>query len=256
MNGNNTMRTFSRTLMTFAALLVLVMATAPRADAPRLVVIAVSNAGHIAPGSMLEPGSTITIPAGGKVTLINERGKVLQIGGPYSGPVVRKMAGGAAGGNGLKGALTKIASLVTRQKKQSTVLGASRKVAPTDASGQPDPWLMSVDSSGHRCVRQQGAEMWRKRSDSKASVALRSQSAKQTGIIWQRGQSRLPLPQPFVKDGTLIVMKIGQDPRRINLHVTPAGLDAAQPGAVLNWMIDNKCTRQAEILIGKLHNRP
>ena len=252
MNGMDPMRLFNKTLIVSAAFLAL-MVIQPGAEVGSLVVIAATNAGKIVPGRMMEPGDIIEIPAGGKVTWINERGGMIQLGGPYSGPVVRKVVESDTGGGGLKSALTKIAKLVTKDKKQSTVLGASRKTDPADTSGQPDPWLMSVDSSGHRCVRIEGVQMWRKRSDMKASVNLRSQSAKQTGLIWKAGENRMPLPKPFVKDGTLIVMKIGQDPRRINLHVAPGDLDLNRPGYVLNWMIDNKCTRQAEVWINRLH---
>lgn len=242
----------------FASLAAIPFTGFDRAEAGNLVVIAASDTGgKFAPGLVLGAGETLEIPAGGKVTLISESGNVINLVGAYSGPADRKASSGTSGGSGgLKGALVKIADLVTRTKKQSTVLGASRKLVPVGASGQPDHWLMSVDSSGHRCVRLSKVDMWRKKTAMKSKVSLRSQSARQTGLVWPVSENRMRLPQAFVRDGTLIVMKIGHEPRRINLHVTPSDLDRSRPGAVLNWMIDNKCTRQAEVLISRLHNRP
>ncbi len=243
------MRIFSKTLIASTALMTILLTDAPHAETSSLVIIAVSDTGgNFAPGQVLQTGERVDILAGNKVTFISESGNVITLNGPYSGPVASQSMDGDN-----KGTLSTIVEFISKQKKQSTVLGASRKVDPTDVFSQPDPWLMSIDSSGHRCVRQKGAQMWRKRSKTKASIALRNQYAKQTGLIWQAGKNRMPLPNPFIKDGSLIVMKIDQDPRRINLHVTPAGLDISRPGAVLNWMIDNKCSRQAEILIRQLH---
>lgn len=247
-----------RAIFCLAALTAIVMAAAPRAEAANLVIIAASDAGdRFAPGLVLQSGDRLEIPAGGKLTLISQSGMVINLGGPYSGPADAKaLSGGSKAPGGVKGALAKIADLVTNTKKQSTVLGASRKLAPMipiGDGGQADHWLMVVDSSGHRCVRINKVDMWRKNSGHKSNVSLRSQSAKQTGLIWPVRANRMRLPQSFVRDGTLIVMKIGQEPRRINLHVTPADLDMDRAGAVLNWMIDNKCTRQAEVLVHRLH---
>jgi len=236
-------------------LIVFVSAPVTEAEQGQLVVIAATNAGKVVPGSMLQPGDIVNIPAGGWITLITETGGMIQLGGPYSGPVQRKVVRGPKQDpKGLTGTLTKIAGLIAGAKTQSTVLGASRQ-AEALAAAQPDPWLMAVDSSGERCVRRQGVQMWRKSGARPAVVSLRSQKAKAAGLKWPAGVQRLQLPPKFIEDGTLIVMKIGQEPRRINLHVTPQGLDLERPGAVLGWMIDRKCSRQAQVYIRRLHAR-
>lgn len=237
-----------------ATLSVLLLTLCSAHAAGNLVIIAASNAGKLAPGSVLQPEKPLAIPAGGKVTLLSKNGDVIKLRGPYSGP-----AGGALSATTIKqsgdwsSTLTKIASLVSKHKKQSTVMGASRMTASADPE-QPDFWLMAVDSSGHRCVRSQKVDMWRRKARINAKLSLRSKTARQTGLIWKAGERRMRLPQKFIEDGTLIVMNFDKEPRRFTMHITPENLATNRAGTVLQWMITNDCHRQAQIIIKHLHS--
>ncbi len=115
---------------------------------------------------------------------------------------------------------------------------------------------MTVDSSGHRCVRSSDAMMWRRDARAAINIDLRSKSAKRTGLLWEGGSDTMALPPEFIEDGILIIMKIDKQPRRFNLHVLPTGIKGNQGGKVLIWMIENSCSRQSTILIDALHYNP
>jgi len=237
-----------------AALISALVISIGSASAADLVIIAASDAGdQFTPGAILQSEQVLKVPVGGRLTLLAESGAIIKLDGPYSGPAhVPNSSVGTKSIAGWSAALTKIAGLVSKDKKQSTVIGASRYIAPPLAN-LPDAWAMAVDSSGHRCVRADNVDMWRRKASARADLALRSKSARQTGLVWAAGHDRMALPQQFVEDGTLIVMNIGTEPRRFIMHVLPLDIDPMQPGAVLLWMIDNKCDRQAHTLIRRLH---
>ncbi len=228
------------------------------ANAAGEFVVVASNAEDtlLQPGSVLNSGQVINLPEGSKVTILSEDGAVVTLEGPYSGSLAsQKSESDRQKATKWSSAVSKIARLVTRDSEKSSVIGASRGFTAADRE-KLDVWLMTVDSSGHRCVRPANVVMWRKEPRAAIKINLRSKSAKRTGILWADGKDVMQLPPEFVEDGILIVMKIDKQPRRFNLHVLPGSIEEDQWGKVLLWMIDNNCSRQSYMLIDALHENP
>ncbi len=233
---------------------VLLLLTGTAAAAESLVVIAASGtAKQFAPGAVFRSDAIIDLPAGGRITLLSESGGTVRLQGPYSGSV-RPAENGEPedGSKQWSSAFTEIAGLLTKEPEQTTVISAARDIDSTTDAGQPDVWLMAVDGSGHRCVQAANVWMWRRKSEARMEFALRSQSARRTDLVWDAGKDRMKLPREFVRDSTLIVMKSGKPPRRFQMHVLPKSIAAGRLGAVLLWMADSGCSRQARLLIDAL----
>lgn len=221
-----------------------------------VIIAATGEESKFDPGAMLDGAETIELADGAKITLLSKKGRMVQHVGPYSGPVAPKAPDATvAKANKWSSALSKIADVVAKDIDKSIVVGSSRDANDADrADEQPAVWLLAVDSSGHRCVRQSGADMWRKNADNRLEIDVRSRSQEEKGMVWTAGTDRLALPQKFIEDGTLIVMKVGAQPRRYNMHVLPQAIDADRWGDVLHWMVTSGCSRQARLLTDGLHS--
>lgn len=234
----------------------LLAAISTSALAEDLVVIAATNAGEaFKPGAIVSTGTAVKLPQGSRLTLLSKGGEVLRLAGPYSSVVdLPALAGDAPKEKAWASTLSSIADVVSKKVVRTNVVGTSRAVIAPMALIEPDVWQLTVDSSGHRCLNSAKSNLWRKNASKSLTIDLRSQEAQQKGLTWPVGINHMDLPKKFMKDGTLVVMKIDAQPRRFNIHVLPADIEADQWGDVLHWMVSKECTRQANLLVGRLHN--
>ncbi len=243
-------------IIMFAVLILFIGSSTARAASEFVVIASSTEDKSYQPGAVLNSGQIIKLPEGSKLTVLSKSGKVTTLKGPYSGKLAsKKEDADEPASQEWSSTVSRIAKLVTKDTEKSNVVGASRGFAAVDG-GKRDVWLMTVDSSGHRCVRPSNVVMWRKEPRAAISINLRSKSAKRTGLLWGDGEDTMQLPPEFVEDGILIVMKIDKQPRRFNLHVLPGSIGQKQWGKVLMWMIDNNCSRQSYMLIDALHDEP
>ena len=151
-------------------------------------------------------------------------------------------------------ALPTVRDIVGEPESGAPAAGTSRGAEPAPAPRQPDLWAMSVDSSGNRCVRRSGAVLWRGRADDAVSVVLQNGSVRQTGLTWLAGQDTMPLPDHFIVDGGSLTLSLGDEARRLVIHVLPDTIDETQWGEILIWMAARDCRRQAQFLVDGLND--
>ncbi len=240
-----------------------------------LVIGSSPVAGAPLKGVTLSTGDEVTVPLDAVVTLIARNGKVLQLIGPCDCmlPIVTGLKapeplalGSAVGGGGASDSAP--ASRSGRDDWDTAAPGLLRLFAPraralnkpgaardlSGDGGQPDLWLLVVDSSGDRCVRPADVYLWRKRAREAVEIDLRGRSDRMTGVRWLAGEHRLALPSSFVEDGQPVIVRIAGEPRRFVLHVLPNGIDIGNWGELLIWMAASECRRQAQFLVDGLHN--
>jgi len=118
--------------------------TAAGAWAGALVVVSDSAAIGYARGMVLEDGTSVKVPAGERLALIDESGRGVMLRGPYDGPVKSPSAGApqpAAVLPAIKAILDPAVSLS---------IGAARNVG--DGPQPPDPKLVDVSGDATVCV--------------------------------------------------------------------------------------------------------
>jgi len=238
-----------------------------------------SSAGLVvfaAQGVALKPGDTVdgtkpfTLEAGQSATLIADNGKMLKLRGPYSAAPLSEA--------GRQGATVTdaLAALVSAPRTTNATLGASRDAAavvhltpgagpdgPGGArkggsiggvlsgdDGLPEPWVVSIAGSGHRCVRE-GSELvfWRadksQEQDVKVGIASESWRAR---TRWPGGYAKLAAPDAMPRlEGTVFTVDVGPASATLTLHVMPQSVTAAPVLAA--WMVEKGCISQAAALM-------
>lgn len=213
------------------------------------VVVAATGAGDLAPGSRIEPGQSISLGEGARLTLLSQGGDLRVITGPYTGAPVEtdtaRSPGKTASG------WSAVLALVGDPDARSDVMGTSRK---TDGAflTPPGVWHLSIDSAGPRCTQAGKALLWRRSADKELSVSVRSEAGRLTDLAMPEGTHVLPLPPDFAANGKLVV-SIDGALRDLEISVAPEELDGAAPGKVFSWLMDKKCSRQALVLIERVH---
>ncbi|MCC2112439.1 MAG: hypothetical protein KDJ16_10425 [Hyphomicrobiales bacterium] len=240
-------------IRTALALFVLLFGTMMAVAEGRFAVIAATEAGDaLAPGTELSASDSIKLPEGAVVTLIAEDGQIIRLEGPYEGTIdasAKTMTTGKADD------WSPIMALVAEGNDESSVLGAARGLdSASGVPGQPNVWQLSVDSSGPRCTRADGIELWRRKAGREVKVAVRSEDDRRRGLEWKANEHGLKLPSDFSVTEGLLLVSFGADLRELTIHIAPDSLTDAPPGAVLSWLIDKGCKRQALALIDTLHS--
>jgi hypothetical protein len=225
---------------------VLLLAGSARAET---IVIAATGAGDFAPGSRIEPGQSISLTEGARLTLLSHGGEMQVIKGPYEGAPVAAEAVKVSEKE--TGGWFAVLALVGDPDARSDVMGTSRK---TDGAflTPPGVWHLSIDSAGPRCTKAGKALLWRRDAEQETTLSVRSDAGRLTNLVFLAGTHVLPLPEDFAADGKLVV-SIDGTLRDLDLAVAPQGLHGAAPGKVFSWLMDNKCSRQALVLIERVH---
>jgi len=246
-------------------------ASAPcRADEPGLVVFEAQGV-KLAPGDSVDGAKPLTLDAGQTLTLIAEDGSVIKLHGPFSG-APRPAAD--TGNGSLSGSL---AQLLTASAATSSALGASRDAAsllhpggggagnsrstPAGSIGgvtaddeiPPEGWLVSVGSSGHRCVLDNGELVfWRPDQGSLPEVPFTVSVSAANGWTgetrWPAGYTKLAAPDAMPRrDGAVYTVDAGHGPANLTLHILPGKVRAAPVLAA--WMVEKGCPAQATALL-------
>lgn len=217
-----------------------------------MIVVATSGDTKLLAGDKLDPATQLVLPEGARVTILSKTGALQVIDGPHDGPL--SIANNARGETEAETHWGALKAFIGDPDARSEVLGASR----TLTSDMPVPssiWHVSVDSSGPRCARSSELTLWRRIASQAISVSVRGPASRLTDLSWAKGEHALALPDTFaVEDGNLVVSSNGTL-RKLTINVLPESLADANPGLLLGWLIENKCSRQALALIDRVHEK-
>lgn len=213
------------------------------------IVVASTGDGAPAPGTRLDEGRAISLPAGARLTLLSQSGIMQVIEGPFDGvPVV---AGDARPDDAFEENWSAVVALVGFPDAQSDVMGATRRTRG-EFHVPPGLWHVSVDSSGPRCTAPGPVHLWRRAAEQGATLSARSAAGRLIDVAWPAGDPVFALPSQFAKPGRLVVTVDGEM-RVLSLAVAPADLPSSPSGEVLSWLLSQDCQRQALTLIRRVH---
>ncbi len=217
----------------------MVAATPARAET---LVVADERGTTLQPGQTIDTAQPLKLEAGQRVTLIAGNGAVIKLTGPFDG--VPDSEGQSTGS--VADSLLKLAS----QTKQGTsTLGTVR--APESAP--PEPWLVAVGSSGHRCLQEgRPVVFWRPPADDEQTVEISSADrAWQAQTKWPAGIDKLVMPSSFpAQDNQAYVIGVGSTTNTVTLHIIPRVV--ASDAMRVAWMLEKRCATQARVLVDSL----
>lgn len=229
--------------LAFGASLV-AMAMAAPAMASDMVVIQ-SSGTPLAQGTMIDGSQTLTLAEGASVTLISSDGTPVTLSGPYTGTPAS-----SAAGNGNSGVATAIAGLFSGPKTSTASLGAVRAAKDVQAEAKaPEPWVVSVEGSGNRCIENGPTTLWRASGDKAAKLTL-NDGIRKASAPWPAGKTKMSVPAGYFKDGKTYTAAIeGGEAVELQVHVVPGNLSTVEKVA---FMANKGCSDQAISLLGQI----
>ena len=232
-------------LANVSALVVAGFLGATTANAAQMVVIS-SSGTPIEPGAVIDASKAIKLSEGASMTLISPDGSPMTISGPYSGKVKVKNAMG-----GDSKVISALANLFADQKKSTASLGAVRSATSGSDQAAPEPWLVSVENSGDRCIRSGDvATLWRSSASSASSFALAGPYKKSKPQQWPAGKDRVNVPASFFRSGQTYKAQLGSKVVELTMHVAKNDFKNKAEAAV--WMAQKGCSQQAFSLLSTL----
>lgn len=213
---------------------------------PQLVVTAVSGqAAGLKAGQSLAAGATLDLPAGATVKLLSANGQVIVLKGPHSGPVETQ----AQSSSGVDDqVVARLAKFLGERQVQTGALGAIRS-GPPRTREPTDAFMVVVGDQGQQCARGQ-VTLWRRNAERDASLEIRSAGAGSTRLAWPKGTNSMALPPPFALDRISFEVILDGVANSVNLHLAPASIK--NPAALADWMVSQKCDRQAALFLSSL----
>ena len=243
----------------FALVALALVATAETAQANDFVVVKAEGMPEFSLGDIVDSGSKLTVPEGGKITFIDGSGKKILVAGPYEGSLVRHEAnhtgtrtqsGTRPLGLGVKvNVVGALARLFKDNVLASTRLGAFRSIGGVQTISNPG--VIDVASAGHFCFDAgQTLPLWRAKQGDPETVHLaNTKTGEKAQVRWAKGEAMAdwPLEVPFA-DGAVYETSTGNaKAKTLILHKLPSDLPTRVHKAA--WMAENKCDQQAMLLV-------
>lgn len=234
------MHRFTARLLSAAALAALLPGVAAAMD----MVVTSAQSSTRTVGQVIDASKKLTLIQGEQLTLISADGQSVTLAGPYDGTPAEKTKGGSSGDPKTVGALS---ALFTSQKKSTASLGAVRGVG----TGTPEePWAISVETSGPRCIKSSQVTLWRSDPSKPAQFTLSDGYRSAGPQPWPANAAQVKLPDGFIQGGK--TYKITLDQKTVELAFITVPETTTNPAELAVWMNEKGCGSQAVALLSTL----
>jgi hypothetical protein len=213
------------------------------------VVVLSGQTGRLAPGSVVDKATEISLEAGQTLVINDEKGETRTLVGPYRGPI-----GGIAANGKSKSLAGNFARLLDAPKSEHSRLGASRDVLMSAPAGDTrksaeEVMLIDVSQPGKLCVNANG-QPWLWRSDvldTNSRLTITNIAQNQTAVVfWQGGEPYVQWPYKLpVIDGEKYLLDLDFAPRAVEVTLLRAPANLKGLAELAAWMQSVGCDRQA-----------
>ena len=234
-------------LMLVLAMLACLTGLAPGARAGEVLVVidATGTGTDLQPGTTVNLDDFVSLPAGARISLLNQEGRLVLVKGPFDGSLSSVVtATKTKAGN--DDVMEKIAGLM--EGKDSVVaFGASRALGTAPTAPVPHPALISVMAPGPRCVVATAPQLWRKDATSDESLTLTGPDGKSVTLAWPAGKDRIAMPAAFMVDNTELEATLAGKQVTLTLNLPPSNV--RNVSQILAWLGERHCNGQAAALL-------
>ncbi len=229
------------------AMLACLTAVAPGARASEVLVVidAAGTGTDLQPGTTVKLDDAVSLPAGARLSLLNQEGRLVLVKGPFDGALSSVIAAAKAKASDA-GVMEKIAGLM--EGKDSVVaFGASRALGTAPTAPVPHPALISVVASGPRCIVATSPQLWRSDASAAASLTLTGPDGKTVNLDWPAGKDRIAMPAALMIDHASVKATLDGNEVNLNLNMPPPSV--RNISEILAWLAERQCNGQAAALL-------
>jgi len=220
------------------------------AAAGTLLVLESDGVATLKVGQIIDSKSSISVPAGARLVLMDERGQAATLKGPYGG-----IPGGSDRAEGPT-FLQRLSAVLTAPSttQADTVLGATRTVAPK--SVPPSAWAVDVSAGGTACVRTQAdLVLWRP-APRAARIVNMTSGGKNVSFTWPANEATAKWPEGLaLADGATFEVSMGSSEKPQAFKIMTAKQPLENDASTLSWLSGADCTAQARVLLGQVGAR-
>ena len=221
------------------------LAPSVRAGEVLVVIDAAGTGTELQPGSTVSLDDSISLPAGARLSLLNQEGRLVLVKGPFDGELSSAVAASRTK-PGDDGVMEKIAGLM--EGKDSVVaFGASRALGTAPTAPVPHPTFISVMVPGPRCIVAAAPQMWRKDATSAESLVLTGPGGKSVTLDWPAGKDRIAMPAAFMVDHAKLEVSLAGKQVSLTLNLPPSNV--RNVAEILAWLGERHCNGQAAALL-------
>jgi hypothetical protein len=225
------------------------------------VVVVDSSMPALAPGKVIDADSSITLPAGARVTVVGDDGRMQTLKGPFSGAVGARS--GAGGNPAVVDTLSRLFSSPAETAALGTFRGAEPQLGGFRGAGSagggadaPELWAINVQRAGEQCVPAAGGlpTLWRPDAVREATVVVQRLPDGPGGLVrFAAGSQSVPWPAGVALQDGDYTLRDSADAwaSTVSLRVVPAELEDDVRRVV--WMADHGCSRQAKALLANMN---
>ncbi|MEM6491649.1 MAG: hypothetical protein AAF684_07105 [Pseudomonadota bacterium] len=215
------------------------------ASAADMVVIQSSGA-SVNPGDVISDSAPLSLASGASVTLLTAAGQTLNLTGPFNGVPEAQSTGGDSA------IASAISNMLKGQRKSTASLGAIRSGSTSEAEATvPSPWLISVESSGDRCIYSDRAILYRGDNAEEATLSLTGGVKSIRGAKWPAGAAEVALSNDTFADGGVYTATLGERSVELTMHKASTAMN--NPAELAAWMAQKGCVSQALALLNGLN---
>ena len=239
------MKTILPTSIALTAFASAVLAGHPASATDDMVVISATDAAF-ARGAIVDGRQPIALAAGHSVTLIGADGAVVTLTGPFDQSPVSVVNRTQPGDPGLVVAL---GALLTDHENSTATLGVIRSAVDTAEIGPlPNPWFVSVERSGTRCIRPDMVTFWREDAEEPVAVNIAAlRTGRSADLDWPAGAAQLTINGASFRDGQTYLLSLEEHEVALTMHVLPVDISGVAEQA--GWMAQAGCGAQALALL-------
>ena len=212
--------------------------------AAELVVIVSAGPELFVKGDVIRSGQEIRVPDGASVTVMDDKGKVITVRGPFAGAI-----GGSEGDDDIS--LIKLVSALFTEHPTHP-LGAFRGAFETK---EVYPWAIDASTPGDKCIRNLDATVLWKPNYGKLDQLILTHVAegKTVKVRWPADAATIAWPREIPREqGAPYEAKLSYqlEPNRFVLHIADSA--PAETPHTIAWMVRTGCYSQAKALLSSL----
>ena len=235
-----------RTILKLLAVICFMPVAALAAEDQFVVIAVTGQVQDLKAGQRIAPNAQVNLPVGASAKLLSASGQIVTLKGPHAGTVATQPKGAAATDDQV---ISRLAKFLGERQVQSGALGVIR-AGPPRTREPTDPLMVVVGDRGQQCARGSNIQLWRRNAELDASLEIRSATAGTVRLAWPKGANAADLPRAFAVDRTTFEVSLDGLVSNVSLHLAPA--TANNPATLADWMVGQKCDRQAALFLSSL----